>query len=50
MAATWTTVSMNDAEVACFWASMESFVAKSQKQSSKQTEVTSSEMNTEMKK
>lgn len=50
MAATRTTERMNGAEAAYFWASMESFVAKSQKQPMKQTEVTSSEMNIQMKK
>lgn len=50
MVATRTTEHMNGAEVAYFWASMESFVAKPQKQPIKQIEVTSSEMNIQMKK
>lgn len=49
MVATGTTVSMNGAEVPYFWSSTESFVAKSQKQPSKHIEVTSSEMNIQMK-
>lgn len=49
MVATWITVHMNCAAVAYFWASMESFMAKSQKRPSKQIEVTSSEMNIQMK-